>query len=444
MIHQGDALTVLRTLPDESVQMCVTSPPYFGLRDYGIPPTVWGGDPSHAHDFATETVKTEVGRGNWAQGVNGRGEQQPGGVEGKREPIRATAKRGFCECGAWLGTFSVQCASGWSKIGGTGKLQPTPLRSHLTTSPVKSGHLEDGSRSTDMEFEARLLQRVHRIAGRLQGVEDAREELSRDVASNGRARLRSVYPTSSDRNGENVVTPRRGADFAYSSARSVKPDHHLQCPVALIGDNPSPRGECPLNALGPAMASMDQARVTLWRDTDFAYSSSVTGREWTPSRGTLRSDWDREPRLSKHGVRRVPAREPSSLRFTETGRGPLAPWRPDLIAAHHLCGVDIPLLASLVGRESGWDPWALSKAGARGLTQVLPSTAAEFAPGMNLWNPAENLIVGGCWLRKLIDDYRGDVRTALHAYHAGGGTVRRKQVKQVTLNYADDVLGSAN
>lgn len=35
-IHCGDALTVLRTLPDESVQTCVTSPPYWGLRDYGI------------------------------------------------------------------------------------------------------------------------------------------------------------------------------------------------------------------------------------------------------------------------------------------------------------------------------------------------------------------------------------------------------------------------
>ena len=34
-ILTGDALTVLRTLPDESVQSCVTSPPYFGLRDYG-------------------------------------------------------------------------------------------------------------------------------------------------------------------------------------------------------------------------------------------------------------------------------------------------------------------------------------------------------------------------------------------------------------------------
>lgn len=35
-VHVGDALTVLRTLPDASVQCCVTSPPYWGLRDYGV------------------------------------------------------------------------------------------------------------------------------------------------------------------------------------------------------------------------------------------------------------------------------------------------------------------------------------------------------------------------------------------------------------------------
>jgi DNA modification methylase len=34
-IHNGDCIEVLRTLPDESVQCCVTSPPYWGLRDYG-------------------------------------------------------------------------------------------------------------------------------------------------------------------------------------------------------------------------------------------------------------------------------------------------------------------------------------------------------------------------------------------------------------------------
>lgn len=35
-IYQGDALAVLRTLPSESVHCCVTSPPYWGLRDYGV------------------------------------------------------------------------------------------------------------------------------------------------------------------------------------------------------------------------------------------------------------------------------------------------------------------------------------------------------------------------------------------------------------------------
>jgi site-specific DNA-methyltransferase (adenine-specific) len=34
-LHHGDALAVLKTLPDESVHCCVTSPPYWGLRDYG-------------------------------------------------------------------------------------------------------------------------------------------------------------------------------------------------------------------------------------------------------------------------------------------------------------------------------------------------------------------------------------------------------------------------
>lgn len=36
MIIQGDSLNVLKTLPSESVQCCVTSPPYYGLRDYGV------------------------------------------------------------------------------------------------------------------------------------------------------------------------------------------------------------------------------------------------------------------------------------------------------------------------------------------------------------------------------------------------------------------------
>jgi len=49
MILQGDCLDVLKTLPDASVQCCVTSPPYYGLRDYGT--GTWeGGDPECNHN----------------------------------------------------------------------------------------------------------------------------------------------------------------------------------------------------------------------------------------------------------------------------------------------------------------------------------------------------------------------------------------------------------
>ena len=35
-LHHGDACEVLRELPEKSVHMCVTSPPFYGLRDYGV------------------------------------------------------------------------------------------------------------------------------------------------------------------------------------------------------------------------------------------------------------------------------------------------------------------------------------------------------------------------------------------------------------------------
>lgn len=40
-LYLGDSLAILQQLPDESVDCCVTSPPYFGLRDYGVPATDW-------------------------------------------------------------------------------------------------------------------------------------------------------------------------------------------------------------------------------------------------------------------------------------------------------------------------------------------------------------------------------------------------------------------
>lgn len=59
-IHVGNCLEILRTLPDESVQTCVTSPPYFALRDYGT--SSWfGGTPGCSH-LHRDTHRNKTGK----------------------------------------------------------------------------------------------------------------------------------------------------------------------------------------------------------------------------------------------------------------------------------------------------------------------------------------------------------------------------------------------
>ena len=60
-IRVGDALACLRAMPADSVHCCVTSPPYWGLRDYGTPPQIWGGDPACRHRWSIETRKGMTG-----------------------------------------------------------------------------------------------------------------------------------------------------------------------------------------------------------------------------------------------------------------------------------------------------------------------------------------------------------------------------------------------
>jgi len=58
-IIQGDALTVLKTFPDEFIDCCVTSPPYWGLRAYGTNPQIWGGDKDCQHEWQITLPRRE-------------------------------------------------------------------------------------------------------------------------------------------------------------------------------------------------------------------------------------------------------------------------------------------------------------------------------------------------------------------------------------------------
>ena len=68
-LYCGDVIETLQDLSEKSVHMAVTSPPYWRLRDYGLPPSAWGGDPEHNHHF-----------------------EQPG----------------LCRCGAWKGCLGLE------------------------------------------------------------------------------------------------------------------------------------------------------------------------------------------------------------------------------------------------------------------------------------------------------------------------------------------------
>ena len=59
MILQGNSLDVLKTLDSESVDCCVTSPPYYGLRAYGTNPQIWGGDKDCQHEWGISLPRRE-------------------------------------------------------------------------------------------------------------------------------------------------------------------------------------------------------------------------------------------------------------------------------------------------------------------------------------------------------------------------------------------------
>jgi len=101
ILYQGHVLDVLRRLPDESVDLIITSPPYWSLRSYPGTETVWGGDPDCEHEWGDTLVYKERGstRGKTAQtGTHRRGVQGTESIRGQ-----------FCrKCGAWHGQLGLE------------------------------------------------------------------------------------------------------------------------------------------------------------------------------------------------------------------------------------------------------------------------------------------------------------------------------------------------
>lgn len=86
--------------------------------------------------------------------------------------------------------------------------------------------------------------------------------------------------------------------------------------------------------------------------------------------------------------------------------------------------LDVDLLASVVNAESGGNPRAVSRAGARGLMQLMPSTAASLGV-QNSFQPQQNVSGGSAYLDQLLTRYGNNLALALAAYNAGPEAVDR-------------------
>lgn len=91
-------------------------------------------------------------------------------------------------------------------------------------------------------------------------------------------------------------------------------------------------------------------------------------------------------------------------------------------AASAETGVDVRLLLAVSWQESGFNPQIVSRAGAIGLMQLMPSTAQGL--GVNPWDPAENVSGGARYLATQLEAF-GEIDKALGAYNAGPAAVDR-------------------
>ncbi len=142
-------------------------------------------------------------------------------------------------------------------------------------------------------------------------------------------------------------------------------------------------------------------------DLDDARAQLMAGQPRTAVAAFLEAQW-REPQPLAASARPTPSSGPWQT---------LESLEDDLLtlAARH--GVAPDLVRAVIAAESAGNPRAVSSAGAIGLMQLMPATAASL--GVDPWQPAQNLAGGIAYLSSLLRAYGGNARLALIAYNAG-------------------------
>jgi soluble lytic murein transglycosylase-like protein len=104
--------------------------------------------------------------------------------------------------------------------------------------------------------------------------------------------------------------------------------------------------------------------------------------------------------------------------------------------------VDAALIKAIIRAESGFNPYAVSRKGARGLMQLMPQTAQRLSV-YDSFNPRENIDGGTRYFKYLLGLFKYDLRLSLAAYNAGENLVLQNNAippYRETIDYIRKVL----
>lgn len=195
-----------------------------------------------------------------------------------------------------------------------------------------------------------------------------------------------------------------------------------------------------LTVLALTLASV-AVRADIYKYVDARGNTYFTD---APLRGNkYKLEWKRESRnLIKENQKRLARlnpKEPASKRLDERR----ARFEGLIAANARRYNLAPELLHAVIRAESAYDHTAVSSAGAEGLMQLMPGTAARYGV-KDSFNPAENVRGGAAYLRDLLDMFDQDLRLALAGYNAGENAVikygRRIPPYDETQNYVRIVL----
>lgn len=171
--------------------------------------------------------------------------------------------------------------------------------------------------------------------------------------------------------------------------------------------------------------------------------------------GKSAHDWVKDtfginlPRGDGYGQDQAPTQFAQSVRRpqpTKAGEEMLAWLQPKLSKLEETFGLPAGLLRSMVITESGGDTQAVSKAGAKGPFQFMPSTAKDFGlVGDDVFDPEKSAHAAARYMSQLLKMFDGDLGKALAAYNWGQGNVERKGLgaaPQETREYVPKVLSN--